>query len=161
MAQLKCPKCSRQFVRRVSRIGLAESLLSLVYVYPFKCQMCGYRFRTLQWGLRNDSAEEDRREYDRMAMTFPVRFRGAQFEGEGLVLYISMGGCSFSTASNLPEGAVMRMEFKISNEAAPVVVEAAALRHLRNQVAGVEFIQCEQSERERLQNFVRGLLIGY
>jgi len=48
MADLKCPNCARDFVRRVSRAGLSERLLSVFYVYPFKCQLCGYRFRFFQ-----------------------------------------------------------------------------------------------------------------
>ena len=51
MADLKCPNCARDFVRRVSRTGVVERLLSVFYVYPFKCQLCGYRFRFFQWGF--------------------------------------------------------------------------------------------------------------
>ncbi len=93
-------------------------------------------------------------------MNFPVRFRGDRFEGEGRVMNISMGGCNFTTASKLAKRAIMRLELKVSDEAAPVIVELAVLRHWHNQVAGVEFLHYEQSERERLQLFVHGLLIG-
>jgi len=160
MPQLKCPNCSREFVRRVARVGLRERLAGWFYIYPFKCQICGFRFRFLQWGVRYFRVNEDHREYDRMAMNFPVVFRSDQFTGDGNVLDISMGGCSFTTASKLAKGAILRLELKISNDAAPVAVDAAILRHWQNQVAGVEFIQWQQSERERLQLFVRGLLIG-
>jgi len=160
MSQLKCPNCSREFVRRVARIGLKERLAGWLYIYPFKCQICGFRFRFLQWGVRYQRIEEDHREYDRMSMNFPVNFRGDQVEGEGNVLNISMGGCSFNTATQLKVGAIMRLELKMSTEAGPVVVEAAVVRHWYNQIAGVEFIQWRQGERERLQLFVRGLLIG-
>ncbi len=160
MPQLKCPNCSREFVRRVARVGLKERVAGWFYVYPFRCQICGFRFRYLQWGVRYLHVDEDRREYDRMAMNFPVLFRGDQFEGNGLVLNIAMGGCSFTTTSKLAIGAIMRLELRISNDAAPVIVEAAVLRHWHNQIAGVEFIQWRQSERERLQLFVCGLLIG-
>jgi PilZ domain len=160
MPQLKCPNCSREFVRRVARIGFRERMAGWVYIYPFKCQICGFRFRFLQWGVRYLRVDEDHREYDRMAMNFPVVFRSDQFAGDGNVLNISMGGCSFTTASKLAKGAILRLELKMSNDAAPVTVDAAILRHWHNQVAGVEFIQWQQSERERLQLFVRGLLIG-
>ena len=160
MPQLKCPNCSREFVRRVARVGLMERMAGWFYIYPFKCQICGFRFRFFQWGLRYRRADEDHRQYDRMAMNFPLLFRGDEFEGDGLVRNIAMGGCSFTTTSKLAMGAIMRLELKISNDAAPVIVEAAILRHWHNQIAGVEFIQWRQSERERLQLFVCGLLIG-
>jgi hypothetical protein len=160
MPQLKCPSCSREFVRRVARVGLRERLAGWFYIYPFKCQICGFRFRFLQWGVRYIRVDEDHREYDRMAMNFPAVFRGDGFEGQGNVLNISMGGCSFTTESQLAKGAIMRLELKISDDAAPVIVEAAVLRHWHNQIAGIEFIQWRPNERERLQLFVRGLLIG-
>ena len=89
-----------------------------------------------------------------------MEFRGDQIQGEGLVLNISMGGCSFYTTSELSEGATIRLEVRISSDAAPVVVDAAVVRHIDNQIAGVEFIQWQQNERERLQLFICGLLIG-
>lgn len=160
MPRLKCPSCSREFVRRVARVGVVERMAGWVYIYPFKCQICGFRFRFLQWGVRYLRMQEDHREYDRMAMNFPVQFRGEQIEGEGNVLNISMGGCSFNTANKLAKGTILRLELHVSNEAPPVLVEAAVVRHWHNQVAGVEFLQWPQGERERLQLFVRGLLIG-
>ena len=160
MSQLKCPSCSREFVRRVARAGLRDWLAGWLFIYPFKCQICGLRFRSLQWGVRYLRLREDHREYDRMGMSFPVVFRGDQFAGDGRVTNISMGGCSFTTTSKLAKRAIMRLELKVSAEAAPVIVETAVLRHWHNQFAGVEFLHCEQSERERLQRFVHGLLIG-
>jgi DNA repair exonuclease SbcCD ATPase subunit len=46
-----CPKCSSDSVKRVSRIG-SERLISLFYIYPFRCQPCGHRFRLFKWGVR-------------------------------------------------------------------------------------------------------------
>ena len=160
MLQVKCPSCSREFVRRVVRAGLRDRLAGWFFIYPFKCQICGLRFRSLKWGVRYLRLRPDHREYDRMGMNFPVLFRGDQFDGAGSVTEISMGGCSFTTASKLTKRAIMRLELKVSEEAAPVIVELAVLRHWHNQVAGVEFLRCDEKERERLQLFVHGLLIG-
>ena len=160
MADIKCLKCSRQFVRRVSRSGLAEALLSVVYVYPFKCQICGFRFRMLRWGVRDLSVEEDHREYDRMPMSFPMSYSGGGIAGEGLALNISIGGCSFSTLSQVAIGMIFQLGLQISDEVPPVQVDAAMVRYVRGQSVGVEFLQWRQSERKRLQLFVRGLLIG-
>ena len=160
MSQVKCPSCSREFVRRVVRAGLRERLAGWFFIYPFKCQICGLRFRSFRWGARYLRLRADHREYDRMAMNLPVRFRGDGFDGAGSVTDISMGGCRFTTESKLNTRAIMRLEFKVSDDAAPVIVELAVLRDWHNQVAGVEFLRCDPSERERLQLFVHGLLIG-
>ena len=134
--------------------------MSFIYIYPFKCQLCGDRFRSLQWGVRYIRVDEDRREYDRMEMRFPVTFSGQDIRGEGELLNVSMGGCSFHTGANLTTRMILKLELRISNDVAPVIVEAALVRNVRSGGVGVEFLQWQQSERERLQLFIRGLLIG-
>ena len=161
MADLKCPNCARAFVRRVSRTGLGERLLSVFYVYPFKCQLCGYRFRFFQWGVRYFRVEEDRREYDRMEMSFPVTFASEDASGDGTLMNVSMGGCSLKTQAQLSMGAIIKLTLQVSSDIPPVVVDAAVVRSVRAGGVGVEFLQWQQSERERLQLFVRGLLIGH
>jgi hypothetical protein len=160
MTPLRCPNCARDFIRRVARSGLWEVLLSFFYIYPYKCQICGARFRSLQWGARYVRVDEDRREYDRMEMRFPVTLSGPDISGEGVLLNISMGGCSFHTSANLSSGMILKLGLQISNDVAPVIVDAAVVRNVRSGAVGVEFIRWQQGERERLQLFIRGLLIG-
>ena len=161
MANLKCPNCSRDFVRRVSRSGFVEVLLSLFYVYPFKCQLCGERFRAFQRGVRYVRVEEDRREYDRMEMGFPISFTAPEVSGEGVMLNFSMGGCSFTTTAAVPLGAILQLQLNIAPSVAPVGIEAALVRNVGAGRVGVEFLRWQDSERERLQLFVRGMLIGH
>lgn len=68
MGGLRCPKCGRHIVRRSHRIGVVERLLSAVYVYPFRCQLCGRRFRALQRGKRYVVQPAERREYERVGL---------------------------------------------------------------------------------------------
>ena len=51
-ASVPCSACGDTQARRSHRNGLVERMLSLLYVYPFRCQHCGHRFRSLQWGIR-------------------------------------------------------------------------------------------------------------
>jgi hypothetical protein len=139
---------------------LAEILLSLFYVYPFKCQLCGHRFRSLQRGVRYVRVEEDRREYDRMEINFPVTFGGEKVSGEGMLLNISMDGCTFTTTADLGIGMMVKLALQISGSVPPVMVDAALVRNAHPGSAGVEFLRWQETERERLQHFIRGLLIG-
>jgi hypothetical protein len=50
--KVQCPKCHNNGVRRSPRKGAMEHVLSLAYVYPFRCEFCGQRFKTIQWGRR-------------------------------------------------------------------------------------------------------------
>ena len=134
--------------------------LSLFYVYPFKCQLCGHRFRAFQRGVRYLRVEEDRREYDRMEVKFPLLFSGEKISGAGMLLNISMAGCSFATAAEPGIGMIVKLELQISGSVSPVTVDAAVVRNVHQGSAGVEFLRWQASERERLQLFVRGLLIG-
>lgn len=45
-----CPQCRKNLVRRSRRRGIYERTVSLLYVYPFRCQHCAHRFLALQWG---------------------------------------------------------------------------------------------------------------
>lgn len=160
MTSKKCPNCARDFGRRVSRAGLAEGFLRLVSVYPFQCQLCGHRFRSFQRGVRYVTVEEDRRGYDRMERKFPITFKGEDISGEGVMLDVAMGGCTFATRSDLAIGMTVKMDLRISAAVAPVIVDAAVVRNVRAGIAGVEFLRWQESERERLELFVTGMLIG-
>ena len=154
-----CPRCSREYVRRVRRVGLAERLISLFYVYPFRCQLCGHRFQLLQWGVKYKRLEEDRREYERMPVSFPATFVADGVNGQGLVVDISIAGCSLRTESQIAEGKIVSMGLPVANETHPVRVKAAIVRSFQAGRAGVEFLQFDNGERERLQSFIRGLIL--
>jgi len=48
----QCPTCRKHTTRRSCRKNTFERILSLAYVYPFRCHSCGTRFFKLQWGVR-------------------------------------------------------------------------------------------------------------
>lgn len=154
-----CPRCSREYIRRVGRVGLGERLISLFYVYPFRCQLCGHRFQLLQWGVKYKRIEEDRREYERISVNFPATFAASGVNGQGLIVEISIAGCSLHTQAQLVDGNILRMGLQVPSETSPVNVAAAIVRSNRSGHAGVEFLQFENGERERLQRFIRGLIL--
>ena len=160
MAQPICPRCSSEYVRRVSRVGLGEQLMSHFYIYPFRCQLCGHRFKLLQWGITYTRVEEDRREYERLAAQFPLAFTAGVVNGNGSAVDISMGGCTFHTETRLTQGSIVRLGLQVSKDIAAVNVEAAVVRSVSDGRTGVEFLRVEHSERERLQRFIRGLRFG-
>jgi hypothetical protein len=109
--------------------------------------------------VRYIRVEEDRRVYDRLELNCPVTFSGDGVSGEGTAIEVSMGGCSFSTAAPLSGGMILKLSLKVSSEAAPLLVDAAVVRHVRPEAVGVEFLQWQPGERDRLQQTIRGLLI--
>ena len=159
MADLRCPNCSKEYVARVARVGLVEGLLGLFYIYPFKCQLCGCRFSALQWGVRYLRMEEDRREYERLPSAFPVAFNAEDLGGDGVACDVSMSGCTFRAETHQPkEGSVLSMRLQIAKDVEPIAVEAV-VRNVRQGHVGVEFLRFQQAGKERLQHFVRFLLV--
>lgn len=160
MTTLICPKCDREFVKRVSRQGLKEKFLSFFYVYPFRCQLCGYRFRFLQWGVVYLRVYEDRREYERLAISIPVSVTGKNMFCEGLLSDISVGGCTLKLDEKFGEGDLCRININVPHEVQPLKVAAAVVRTVRGNELGIEFLKFHDNERERLQLFIRSLLVG-
>jgi predicted nucleic acid-binding Zn ribbon protein len=59
MPQPVCPKCSSEYVKRVSRVSF-ERLMSVFYIYPFRCKQCGHRFISMQLRVTYTKIELDR-----------------------------------------------------------------------------------------------------
>jgi PilZ domain len=160
MNEPQCPRCRRDFVQRVHRRWGLERVLSLLYIYPFRCQLCGHRFRVQQWGVRYVRRAIDRRQYERMATSFPVTFSGAAGTGEGMVTDIALGGCGVGTTAQLVEGAILQMQLQTSPSTPAIPVEAAVVRSVRPRYVGFEFLRFEPQARERLSQFLYELLMA-
>ncbi|HSK29240.1 MAG TPA: hypothetical protein VLA17_04685 [Candidatus Limnocylindria bacterium] len=69
---------------------MGKKFLSLIYIYPFKFQLCGFRFPVLQRDAACAGVEENRRVYDRLEINCPVTCRDGVF-GEGSAIDVSAG----------------------------------------------------------------------
>jgi hypothetical protein len=47
----RCPRCKEDIVRRSHRRGMMEFLASVIWLYPFRCEGCDYRFLAFRVGL--------------------------------------------------------------------------------------------------------------
>ena len=156
-----CPQCGRDFVQRSRCEGLLEQLLRLIYVYPFRCQLCMHRFRIMQWGKPYVKDADDKRQYKRIEAHIPITFAGDRIEGDGVVKDISMGGCGLELAAEtqVPTGALLELRLRISDQEPPVIVEAATVRVARPKFLGVQFLRLQPRDRERLSQFIGELMI--
>jgi len=57
-------------------------------------------------------------------------------------------------------GAILRMSLQMSDGVPAVAVQAAVVRDVRRNRIGVEFLQLKKTERDRLRDFIRNLLLG-
>lgn len=160
---LPCPQCGTHFVRRSHRRGITERLLSLVSVYPFRCQVCAHRFKVRQSRGRASQHLLDRRQYDRLTTHVPTTFAasgtpGKSRAGGGVVSDISLGGCYLHTATPASEGTMLSLELQTGAHTPAIPVAAAVVRTAQPGGVGLEFLHLDKAAHERLSQFVRQLL---
>lgn len=160
MSDQQCPKCGKDFVRRALRVGVAERLLSLCYLYPYRCQLCAHRFRLFEWGRRYDERTVDQRQYERIEVQIPATFSMDQTSGTGLVTSLSLGGCALEVETQLSVGALLQLQLQVSGSDPPIEVEAAIVRSVRATTVGMEFLRLRSDEHYRFIHYVAGLLIA-
>ncbi len=161
MKQILCPKCGKDFVRRTLREEIHEYLLSLVYVYPFRCQLCAHRFLRLELGTRYNESTIDKRQYERVATTFPVTFVGEKASGAGTISRLSLGGCALESPLKLMEGMMFNLRLQPPDVNPAINVETAIVRSVRPPVVGLEFLRINPTEQFRLIQYVAGLLTAH
>jgi hypothetical protein len=157
---LTCPKCERAFARRSHRKGIFEFLCSFVLIYPYRCQLCAHRFLATP----KMSARAPHREFERLRVEFPVSFQSAYLDrnisGEGTLTNLSIRGCSLIAQHPMGKGTFLRLRFRYSETDAPIEVDVAAVRMPgRNQI-GLEFLNMQPKEEERLRRLLEHLLYG-
>ena len=157
MAALTCRRCRSEFARRSSRKTLAEQLLSFVYVFPFRCQLCQHRFlafRPRERWVRAAGAAGERREYERLPVQAWSSLWWRDRQGEARVTDLSITGCSIETDAPVPEGEVIQLKLQARGDDRPIVVDHAVVRSARGGRLGVQFIRVQEDEQGRLRHYL-------
>lgn len=153
MSLLRCPHCHRRTVRRAPRVGRAERFLRHLGVHPFRCQLCGRRFRALRWSAHSSRNRADRREYDRAALTLPVSVSFHRTRASGSLTALSLGGAEIAGAFVAPEGALVQIEIEVPG-APRIAIDGALVRSVRPGTIGVQFVWARMEPKERLRELV-------
>jgi c-di-GMP-binding flagellar brake protein YcgR len=98
--------------------------------------------------------------YQRSPVNFPIAFANDEVTGKGRVGDISMGGCTVQTDAQMALGAIFQLSLGIEDAVSTIKIDAARVRNVQLDRVGLEFLKFQKTERERLQNFVRGLLFA-
>lgn len=132
--------------------------MSVVGVYPFRCQGCGRRFRARS-ARRFTRASVDRREYERVPVRLPATFVGHHQSGEGEISDLSLGGCTMRTRTPLTAGDTLRLTFHLPRAPIPIVIDVALVRSTPPDAVGLQFQQFSAAEHARLRALM-GALVG-
>lgn len=154
---LQCPRCKWHVVQRAPRDGTFERLISLVSVYPFRCQVCMHRFRAWRRGVRYTRQRDDRREYTRTDVRLPavVWFHG--WRATGALRDISVTGGSIETDLRAPVDSLIQLDIELP-DGQVVAVDGAQVRSLREGSLGLQFTWIRTPERARLQAYLIDVL---
>ncbi len=161
MKQIPCPKCGKDFVRRTLRAGAHEYLLSVAYVYPYRCQLCAHRFLRLELGRRYNESTVDKRQYERVETKFSATFVGDKASGAGTVTRLSLGGCALESPLKLMEGMMFNLRLQPPDLNPTINVETAIVRSVRPPLVGLEFLRSNPTDQFRLIQFVSKLLTAH
>jgi c-di-GMP-binding flagellar brake protein YcgR len=135
-------------------------LLSFAFIYPFRCQLCARRFKTMQWGIRYSKKPVDRRENVRIQIGLPVTISSPHAKAKGMVKDLSVRGCRVKTEGQFPEGALLQLHVQVVDNAPSIEVDAAVVRSSHAGFIGMEFLRVRREEKDRLSQFVRSLLLA-
>jgi hypothetical protein len=158
-----CPHCGIWLVKKASRRGLREYLLSLLTLGPFRCQICTHRFLDFTWWPGPDP----RREYNRIPVRYPVllsptrehKDKGPHYE-EGTLLDLSIRGCAIKSDVPLHKGDSLCLQLRLTDKEPPVEIDIAMVRTVTGRRFGLEFAKIRPDEETRLGRLLMTLMQG-
>ena len=155
MDPLRCRRCGSDQVRRASRKGLLERLLSAGYIYPFRCLVCAHRFRRRRWGEHYERVHEDRRRHERLHVDFWSTLFWKDGERQGRVRDLSEGGATLETDLPIAAGESLELTLQPGDSEPPITVEVAVVRSVQSGRLGLQFVKVKGGDDARLGKFLR------
>lgn len=90
----------------------------------------------------------------RHKLTCRAFFSGAGLEGEGMVIDMSKSGCRIQ-CQNVPEaGSTLKVDLFLPDYPRPLKIERGLVRWAKADTFGLEFVEIQASQRERLRVFL-------
>ena len=77
-------------------------------------------------------------------------FAGVPFIGEGILHNLSQVGCRIECHRSVLEGSYMTLRILLPNDERSLSIDLAAIRWVREQCFGVEFLRISDTEQARL-----------
>lgn len=147
--QLTCPQCQKGAVLRSPPQSPREYVASWVWIYPFHCQECSYRFLACRIGLEEPKHVADRREHLRIPVRLFLSFSGGKVRGEGVVMDLSLGGCIIKSNAQVHVDDIFYLEIVISDQESPIEV-AAMVRSISSRGIAFKFLRKAQDNKQLL-----------
>ena len=156
MAEPHCPRCLSEVVERAGRAGRARGAsLSIAYTYPFRCQSCLHRFRSMAWGQRCAARTRLRRRgaaaIARHAWTSRPRSGSKRASAPARARSLRRRHRPETDAA-LKLGQHVGLDLQPARDDPPIRVEVAVVRSVGSGRAGLQFVQVKDDDGARLKN---------
>jgi hypothetical protein len=146
-------------VRRSSRVGAFERLISALYVYPFRCQRCTHRFRALNWGHRYPHPKGERRDYERVVVRLPARLTAGTETADAETADLSVSGCALWTDARFPPGTEVRFTVQLGSSGGIVEIAEAVVRASQGRRVSLQFVHIGVEEQRRLAEYIHSVAL--
>jgi len=94
------------------------------------------------------------RKYGRIAVELPASLTAVSSRGQGIIVDISLTGCRVHSQLAVKKNESIGLLIEVPGHDKPLYINQAAIRWANNQEFGIEFIQMELSDRQRLHEVV-------
>jgi PilZ domain len=101
------------------------------------------------------------RVYPRFPLFFPVIFGGAPFVGEGVLINLSLMGCSILCDREVLSGSDVRVSVLLPDQAPSLSIDLGTIKWVQGCQFGVEFLRVPLEARQRLNCTLRIELIEF
>lgn len=95
----------------------------------------------------------EQRQHHRYKVEFPIVFSG-DHAGAGTVYNLGVGGCKIISESVVSTGDILNIQLSLPTVMPPVMVHAGTVRWTMEGEFGVDFLGMQESERDRLVQFI-------
>lgn len=99
------------------------------------------------------------RTYHRFPLHYPVVFGGAPFVGEGVLINLSLKGCSIVCDREVLCGSDVRVSILLPNQPQALSIELGTIKWVQGEQFGVEFLRLPLPAQLRLNQTLRVELI--
>jgi PilZ domain len=95
----------------------------------------------------------EQRQHVRYQVEFPATFTG-DHAGLGIVYNLGIGGCKVVSDLAVKSGALLTVQLQIPEQTTAITIRAATVRWTLELEFGVEFLEMQEKERARLEQFL-------
>ena len=95
----------------------------------------------------------EQRQHVRYQVEFPVTFAG-DHTGTGIVYNLGMGGCKVVSDLAIKTGTLLTLHLRIPEQTLAITIRAATVQWTLELEFGLEFLEMQEKERARLEQFL-------